>query len=270
MQEFDELEYARITNRHFGCEGEEYRATADDLVASIPIVAAAFEEPFGNSSAVPTYLCARHAHQNGLTRLLAGAGAVIVIVALIGMYIFRIKEQEAAGNLAKFKKEQERSLSLRKKSAPAFVDAARKAILAGDLKTAELNLSAALEFDAKLADAWFVKAQMRAGQKDFEGAVEDLDKAIALDPESESMKALRKHCLRANKDPDAATFSAIADILYKNGVPVLANDLMGESQRNSPNHGVNQWHLFNVPTAAPRSPIRPRSVKTADGLLQAV
>ena len=71
---FDELEFARITNDHFGCEGNEYQCTPEDLIEAIPVVAASYTEPFGNSSAVPTYLCARFARERGITRLLAGDG----------------------------------------------------------------------------------------------------------------------------------------------------------------------------------------------------
>jgi len=48
--------------------------TPDDLVASIPKVAAHYDQPFGNSSALPAYYCARMAHDDGVTRLLAGDG----------------------------------------------------------------------------------------------------------------------------------------------------------------------------------------------------
>lgn len=74
VESFDELEYARITNRHFGCSGHEYSVTPEDIVNAIPIVASAFDEPFGNSSAIPTYACARLAKSHGMTRLLAGDG----------------------------------------------------------------------------------------------------------------------------------------------------------------------------------------------------
>jgi asparagine synthase (glutamine-hydrolysing) len=74
VESFNELEYARITNRHFGCNAHEYEVTPDDIVDAIPILAAAFDEPFGNSSAVPTYACALRAKSLGMTRLLAGDG----------------------------------------------------------------------------------------------------------------------------------------------------------------------------------------------------
>ena len=74
VESFNELEYARITNRHFGCFPHEYEVTARDIVDAIPIVASAFDEPFGNSSAIPTYACARFAKTLGMTRLLAGDG----------------------------------------------------------------------------------------------------------------------------------------------------------------------------------------------------
>jgi asparagine synthase (glutamine-hydrolysing) len=74
VESFDELEYARIANNHFGCVAHEYNVTPKDIVETIPIVAATFDEPFGNSSAIPTYACARYAKSLGMQRLLAGDG----------------------------------------------------------------------------------------------------------------------------------------------------------------------------------------------------
>jgi asparagine synthase (glutamine-hydrolysing) len=74
VESFDELEYARATNRHFKCNAHEYTVTPEDILAAIPVVARSFDEPFGNSSAVPTYACAKFARQSGMTRLLAGDG----------------------------------------------------------------------------------------------------------------------------------------------------------------------------------------------------
>ncbi|MFL6698582.1 MAG: asparagine synthetase B family protein [Vitreoscilla sp.] len=71
---YDEMEYARITARHFGTEHHEYYVTPADLLSGIPAVAAHYDQPFGNSSAVPAYFCARVAHDDGVTRLLAGDG----------------------------------------------------------------------------------------------------------------------------------------------------------------------------------------------------
>ncbi|MBS0554141.1 MAG: asparagine synthase [Proteobacteria bacterium] len=73
-QGFDELEYARITSRHFGTHAHEYYVTADDVVEAMPLIAAAYDEPFGNASAAPTYFCAKMARENGIDVVLAGDG----------------------------------------------------------------------------------------------------------------------------------------------------------------------------------------------------
>jgi asparagine synthase (glutamine-hydrolysing) len=73
-QGYDEMAFARIAARHFGCEHHEYYVTPDDLVKSIGTVAASYDQPFGNSSALPAYYCALEAKKNGVTRLLAGDG----------------------------------------------------------------------------------------------------------------------------------------------------------------------------------------------------
>jgi asparagine synthase (glutamine-hydrolysing) len=71
---YDEMAYARIAARHFGAEHHEYYVTPDDLVRSIGDVAASYDQPFGNSSALPAYYCAKMAHEDGVSRMLAGDG----------------------------------------------------------------------------------------------------------------------------------------------------------------------------------------------------
>ena len=71
---FDEVEYARIAARHFQTDPREYYVKPQDVVDSIPAVAGYCDEPFGNASVVPAYLCARFAREDGIERLLAGDG----------------------------------------------------------------------------------------------------------------------------------------------------------------------------------------------------
>jgi asparagine synthase (glutamine-hydrolysing) len=71
---YDEMEYARITARHFKSTLHEYYVTPADVLAAIPLVAQAYDEPFGNASAVPAYYCAKFAREHGMTQLLAGDG----------------------------------------------------------------------------------------------------------------------------------------------------------------------------------------------------
>lgn len=71
---YDEMEFARIAARKFGTEHHEYYVTPDDLVRSIPAVARHYDQPFGNSSALPAYYCARMAREDGVMRILGGDG----------------------------------------------------------------------------------------------------------------------------------------------------------------------------------------------------
>lgn len=72
--DYDELAYARAVNRRFGCAGHEYDVTAADIVAGFAPIAEAYDEPFGNASALPAYYCAKLARLHGVTHLLAGDG----------------------------------------------------------------------------------------------------------------------------------------------------------------------------------------------------
>ncbi len=71
---YDEMEYARTAAKHFDCEHHEYYVTPKDVVDAIPKIAASYDQPFGNASAIPTYYCAKFAHEHGVMRLLAGDG----------------------------------------------------------------------------------------------------------------------------------------------------------------------------------------------------
>lgn len=71
---YDEIGFARIASSRFGTRPHEYYVTPEDVLDALPKVAAAYDEPFGNSSAIPAYFCAQHAREYGIGRLLAGDG----------------------------------------------------------------------------------------------------------------------------------------------------------------------------------------------------
>src|SRR5581483_11665680 len=68
------IEYARIAARHHKSQHAEYFVTPDDILTLIEDAVPAYDEPFGNSSIIPTYYCARLAAESGVTHLLAGDG----------------------------------------------------------------------------------------------------------------------------------------------------------------------------------------------------
>jgi asparagine synthase (glutamine-hydrolysing) len=71
---YDELPYSRIASQHFGLKAHEYRVSEDDTVNALPLMVDAYDEPFGNSSAIPTYFCTKLAAQNGVSMMVAGDG----------------------------------------------------------------------------------------------------------------------------------------------------------------------------------------------------
>jgi len=66
--------YSRLVAKHFGTEHTEYFLTPDDVLAGVETLAARYEQPFGNSSALPTLFCARIARDAGIVRMLGGDG----------------------------------------------------------------------------------------------------------------------------------------------------------------------------------------------------
>ena len=71
---FNEIDYARISARHVQADHAEYFVTPEDVARALPIVLNAFDEPFANASAIPTYYCAKLAREHGVDVMYAGDG----------------------------------------------------------------------------------------------------------------------------------------------------------------------------------------------------
>ncbi len=71
---YDEMDYARCAVERYGSRAHEYYLAPADIVAAVPVIAHAYDEPFGNASAVPTWFCAKRARESGFERMLAGDG----------------------------------------------------------------------------------------------------------------------------------------------------------------------------------------------------
>lgn len=71
---YDELDYVRIAAQRYGLDSHQRLVDEAAAVEAIPQIAAAFDEPFGNSSAIPTLYCARMAAECGVQTLVGGDG----------------------------------------------------------------------------------------------------------------------------------------------------------------------------------------------------
>ena len=71
---FNELEYAHIAQKHFATQHRDSILSAEQALEIVPQVVAAFDEPFGNASAIPTYHCCQVAKSSGVEVMLAGDG----------------------------------------------------------------------------------------------------------------------------------------------------------------------------------------------------
>ncbi len=74
VEGYDEIEYANIAVKQFNTQQHEYYLTPEDTVKAIPDIAAYYDEPFGNSSALAAYYCAKVAQENGIAVMLGGDG----------------------------------------------------------------------------------------------------------------------------------------------------------------------------------------------------
>lgn len=71
---YDETEYARAAAKHFGADLRVHYISTGEVQHCIGELAALYDEPFGNSSAVPGLVCARLAKNDGIEQMLAGDG----------------------------------------------------------------------------------------------------------------------------------------------------------------------------------------------------
>jgi len=71
---FNELGFARIAATQFKSSHHELTVRPEDALKAIPKIAEIYDEPFGNSSAIPAYCCARFAREWGMKVLLGGDG----------------------------------------------------------------------------------------------------------------------------------------------------------------------------------------------------
>jgi len=74
VEGYDEIEYANIAVKRFNTIQHEYYLTPEDTVNAIPDIAAYYDEPFGNSSALAAYYCAKVAKDHGISVMLGGDG----------------------------------------------------------------------------------------------------------------------------------------------------------------------------------------------------
>lgn len=72
--EFDESPHALAVARHLGTKHHEIRVTSDDALSVIPLLPKLYDEPFADSSQIPTYLVCKAARQNVTVALSGDAG----------------------------------------------------------------------------------------------------------------------------------------------------------------------------------------------------
>jgi len=71
---FNELAYAHIAKKHFDSVHAESKVGPDDAFRILPKIVDLFDEPYANSSVIPTYYCQMLAVEKGRKVMLAGDG----------------------------------------------------------------------------------------------------------------------------------------------------------------------------------------------------
>ena len=70
---YNEVDYARIIAKRFQTDHHEFIVTPKDMLASLPALMEQFDEPFADSSAIPTFMVSKLARQH-VTVVLSGDG----------------------------------------------------------------------------------------------------------------------------------------------------------------------------------------------------
>jgi asparagine synthase (glutamine-hydrolysing) len=73
-ERFNEMEFAEIAAKHFGANLIVSRLGPQDAFQILPKIVDLYDEPFANSSVIPTYYCQRLARERGIDVMLAGDG----------------------------------------------------------------------------------------------------------------------------------------------------------------------------------------------------
>jgi len=71
---YNEINYARIAASHFHSDAHEHFVSPSEALDALSMLAGAFDEPFGNSSAIPTYFCLKMGRDAGVKVMFAGDG----------------------------------------------------------------------------------------------------------------------------------------------------------------------------------------------------
>ena len=73
-EQYNEIDYARIAAKHFNSQAHEHFVRAPEALEAMSLIAQQYDEPFGNSSAIPTFVCLKMARDAGIEVMFAGDG----------------------------------------------------------------------------------------------------------------------------------------------------------------------------------------------------
>lgn len=169
------------------------------------------------------------------------AVATLVVVAVAGFafrVVFlereRLKDavQSAQASIAALRQEQAERQREQQRAAPALVAKARRAAERKEFADALQDVELAIAYDAGLAEARLLRAQLHLHGRAFAPAALDLVVYLSLRPDDQDARRLAELCAQATSGSNAAAVtSAIADVLVRQGAATMAEGLFSAGRQ---------------------------------------
>jgi Leucine-rich repeat (LRR) protein len=165
------------------------------------------------------------------------AMAVLVVVLAVSFGAIRkerdralIERRNANDQAARLEQERQQRENDQRRAVPALLAKARYEVGQRNWQTALDDVQLALLYQPDHADCHLLRAQLAARARNFVAALRDLEIYRGQNPDDEDARRLAQLCAQASEDPSSVLMTAIADVLVRQGVGPIAEDLFAGGQ----------------------------------------
>jgi serine/threonine protein kinase/Leucine-rich repeat (LRR) protein len=168
--------------------------------------------------------------RNRLTSAVAAAAVVALIGVVTVAFVINLRERHVAEqNLLDFKAEQTQRREDQRRSAPAWIEKARRGIEHKDFIDAKVDIDQALSYDPDLASGYKLRAKLLIHEQDYPAAAADLGKYLFYHADDQQAIKLLEMC-KASKGTSSEITRAFADTFLLQGDSPFAEAMMESSE----------------------------------------